>query len=75
MSLARTKWKRGWYLCIELSIVWNEEKVYIKLVLFETISSRKNSCKKIASECLKEIISSEKALKSIKTQFKKQFKN
>lgn len=33
MSLALTRWKRGWYLCIEFNMVWKRRKntIYYKL--------------------------------------------
>ena len=40
MSLARTKWKRGWYLCIEFKIVCKIEEEKIKrwtIVISHTI--------------------------------------
>lgn len=35
ISLARTRWNRGWYLCIELRIVWND--IYILLIAWNWV--------------------------------------
>ena len=32
MSLARTKWKRGWYLCIEFKIVCKRKKYFVIII-------------------------------------------